>query len=405
MDSVPPGEVFAWHKKFGERFETPLMAAWKPHANTPDPDRPLRIGFVSGDFRRHPVGYFLEDVLASLPKTSLQLVAYANQVREDEVTDRLRPHFDFWRNIRSLNDDEAAAQIRADGIDILVDLSGHTKANRLLVFARKPAPVQVTYLGYFTSTGLKSIDYFLVDRWQAPEGEQLYYSETPFRQPGHHLCFTPPRLDIPVGPLPALRNGHVTFGNFNILAKMNDAVVASWSEILKAVPGSRLFLKSEQLDGDDVAASVHARFAAHGISADRLELEGKSPFDEYLASYQRVDIALDPFPYNGGTVTVQALWMGVPVLTLRGDCHVGRNGTSILSALDMPEWVAQDGADYIERATQLAGGLTALAALRETLRPRLLASSLCDAPRFARDLEAAFREMWRMWCSQLTKKR
>jgi len=400
MDSIPASEVFAWHKQFGERYETPLMPAWRPHANAPDPDRALRVGFVSGDLRHHPVGYFMENVLANLPKTSLHLMAYANQIRDDEVSDRLRPHFEVWRNIRNLTDDEVANQIRADGIDILVDLSGHTKANRLLVFARKPAPVQVTYLGYFTSTGLKSIDYFLVDRWQAPEGEPLYYTETPYRLPGHHLCFTPPKLDIPVGPLPAGANGYVTFGNFNMLAKMNDAVVATWSEILKAVPGSRLFLKSEQLDGEDVAASVQRRFAALGIGGDRLTLEGKSPYDAYLASYHRVDIALDPYPYNGGTVTIQALWMGVPVLTLRGDCHVGRNGTSILSALEMPEWVAQNEAEYVARAAQLAGDLESLADLRGRLRDRLVTSPLCDAPRFAHDLEAAFRAMWQAWCSR-----
>jgi len=392
-------EVFAWHRKFGERFETPLRAGWLPHENKCDPEKPLRIGFVSADFRSHPVGYFLENVLANLRSGSLHLYAYANHETDDEVTDRLRPLFDVWQNIHTLKDEDVVNQIRADGIDILVDLSGHTIGNRLLVFARKPAPVQVTYLGYFASTGLMAMDYFLGDRWQMPEGERLYYTETPFRLPDHHLCFTPPDFDMPVGPLPALHNGYVTFGNFNNLAKMNDDVVRCWANILKALPTSRLILKSEPLDGHDVAARVHERFASHGIDAVRLILEGKSPYDAYLASYQRVDIALDPFPYAGGTVTVQALWMGVPVLTLHGDRHVSRNGSGIMHAMEMPEWVARSESDYVDRAVAFASDLSALAALRSSLHDRFVSSSLCDAPRFARNLEQAFRSMWRAWCA------
>lgn len=400
MDTLAPREVFDWHRQYGERFEQPLKSGWRGHANEADPDKPLRVGFVSADLRSHPVGYFMEDVLANLRREPLTLVAYANQDRDDAVTDRLRPHFHAWRDIRKLDDDAAADLIRADAIDVLVDLSGHTKGNRLLVFARKPAPVQATYLGYFSSTGLTALDYFLVDRWQAPENEELLYTETPWRLPGHHLCFTPPRLDLPVGPLPMLENGHVTFGNFNVLAKMNDAVVDSWVEILRAVPDSRLFLKSEQLDGADVAASVRARFAGRGIDADRLILEGKSPFDAYLASYRRVDIALDPFPYNGGTVSIQSLWMGVPVLTLRGDRHVARNGTGILEALGLPDWVARSRDEYVGLARELSAKPARLAELRGGLRDRLTASGLCDAPRFAHGLASAFRAMWWRWCAE-----
>jgi len=392
-------EVFAWHRTFGERFEAPLRAGWLPHENVRAPEKPLRIGFVSADLRSHPVGYFLENVLANLRSGSLRLYAYANHETDDEVTDRLRPFFDVWHNIHTLTDDEVAHRIRADGIDILVDLSGHTVGNRLLVFARKPAPVQVTYLGYFASTGLMAMDYFLGDRWQMPEGERLHYTETPFRLPDHHLCFTPPNFDMPVGSLPALLNGYVTFGNFNNLAKMNDTVVRCWANILKAVPTSRLFLKSEPLDSRDVAARVYERFASHGIEGNRLILEGKSPYDAYLASYQRVDIALDPFPYAGGTVTVQALWMGVPVLTLHGDRHVSRNGSGIMQTMGMPEWVAMDEADYVDRAIAFASDLPALATLRSSLHDRFVSSSLCDAPRFARNLEQAFRSMWQAWCA------
>jgi predicted O-linked N-acetylglucosamine transferase (SPINDLY family) len=401
LDDMSADEVYAWHRRFGERFESPLKPCWRSHDNLPDPERRLRIGFVSADLRRHSVGTFMEDVFGNLAvDNDLELVAYANQHKDDAVTERLRPHFVLWRNIYGLSDETVAEQVRTDGIDILVDLSGHTRGNRLLVFARKPAPVQASYLGYYASTGLTAMDYFIGDRWQMPEDEPSQFTETRFRTPGHHLCFTPPGQAVAAGPLPALDNGHVTFANFSNLAKMSDATVACWSAILQALPDSRLLLKAGEFDHEEGRAAALARFGRHGIGAERLILEGKSSFEAYLDCYQRVDIALDPFPLVGGTVTMQSLWMGVPVLTLYGDRHCSRNGAGIMHELDLSEWVAHSQADYVERALALSADLPALAKLRAGLRERLLASPLCDGPRFASELAGCFRTMWQTWCAQ-----
>lgn len=400
LDDLTAEQIFAWHRQFGERFETPLKPAWREHCNRPDPERRLRIGFVSADLRRHSVGTFMDGVFKSLATGhELELVAYANQRKDDAVTERLRPHFVLWRDIHGLSDEVTAEQVRADGIDILVDLSGHTRGNRLLVFARKPAPVQASYLGYYASTGLTAMDYFIGDRWQMPEDEPSRFTETRFRTPGHHLCFTPPAQAVEAGPLPALGNGHITFANFSNLAKVSDSTVACWSTILAKLPNSRLFLKAAEFDQEDGRTAILERFGRHGIGPERLILEGKSSFEDYLACYQRVDIALDPFPLVGGTVTMQSLWMGVPILTLYGDRHCSRNGSGIMRELGLPEWVTFSSAEYVERAVALAADLTALASVRAGLRERLLTSSLCDAPRFAHDLAASFRAMWRNWCA------
>lgn len=393
-------EVCARHHEFGSRFETPLKAGWRVHTNNPNPDRPLRVGFVSADLRSHPVGFFLEGILAHF-SANLQLYAYDNHGGAgDSMTDRLRPLFVEWRNISNLTDENAAEKIRADCIDILIDLSGHTEGNRLLVFARKPAPVQVTYLGYFVTTGLSAMDYFLVNRWQIPVNEHPPYTETIVRLPDFHLCFTPPRLDLATGPLPADSNGYVTFGNFNALAKMNGAVISCWANILRAAPSSRLFLKTKQLDNPDVVEKVRARFSNLGIEQERLVLEGQSPYDAYFARYQNVDIALDPFPYPGTTITLQALWMGVPVLTLSGDRHMSRNGAGIMQSLQMQDWIATDQDDYIARAVAFSNDLSALATLRTNLRSNLLASPICNPASLAGNIEDAFRNMWRAWCAK-----
>lgn len=387
------------HHAFADRYEAPLKAGWRPHANAPDPERALRVGFVSADFRRHPVGYFMADLLGGLKATGLELYAYATHWVPDAMTERIKPQFAVWRE-SNMGDEALAAQIRADGIDILVDLGGHTKGNRLLAFACKPAPVQVTYLGYFDTTGLESMDYILGNRWLLPEAEEGLYSEKPWRLPDAHLCFTPPDLQVAVGPLPAAEMGHVTFGCFNRIDKVNSRVVANWAKLLLAVPGSRLYLKSKALGDAAVAEHYRRQFAEHGIGAERLILEGESGFEEYLESYHRVDIALDPYPYNGGTTTVQAMWMGVPTLALQGDRYVAHMGESILHAVGMPEWIAKDEEDSVAKAASFAGDLIGLAALRANLRDRLLASPVCDATGFARKLEEAFRGMWRQWCER-----
>ena len=400
----PPGlaaaEIAARHRAFGERFEGPLKPFWQPHANTPDPERPLRVGFVSGDFRRHPVGFFMADLLASMKGARLELFAYCSGAKRDDISERIRMQFTAWCECMAMSDDALDAKIRADGIDILVDLSGHTDGNRLLVFARKPAPVQVTYLGYPDTTGLSAIDYILGDPRMFPESEEALYAEKPWRLPDTSLCFMPPDLPIEVGPLPATQNGYVTIGCMNNRSKVNDAAIETWARILHAVPGSRMLLQNKSYGDAGVADYVRDRFAEHGIEGNRLELIGSLSWREHLEIYSRVDIALDPFPYNGTTTSVEGLWMGVPLLALKGDRLVSHMGESIVHTMNLPEWIAADEDDYVAKAVAFASDLPSLAALRAGLRSRLLASPICDAPRFARNLETAFRGMWRKWCER-----
>lgn len=393
-------------RNFGDyaaRKARPTMQ-WR---NSPESNRCLRVGLVSGDLRNHPVGYFIEGMLAALASQfagQLEVIAYASFVCDDEVTEQIKPHCHGWHSVTGLSDERLAQRVRDDGIDILVDLSGHTAHNRLPMFAWKPAPVQVSWLGYFATTGLAAMDYLLADPWTVPVAEEAHFVETVWRLPESYLCFTPPAVDVPVAPLPALTAGHITFGCFNNLAKMNDAVVALWARVLRAVPESRLFLKTRQLDEASVRLSVIQRFAAHGIDAGRLILEEGATRAELLAAYHRVDIALDPFPYPGGTTSVEAVWMGVPVLTLAGDRFLSHIGESILQNAGLPDWIAIDAEDYVARAAIHAGDRQRLALLRKALRQQVLASPLFDAPRFARHFETALRGMWTQWCNQLQEK-
>lgn len=381
---------------------TGMAPACPGHANVPDPDRPLRVGLVSGDLGEHPVGHFLEGVVASLDPGRIELIAYETFKRKGDVNARLRRHIPRWRDAAPgrLTDEALARLIREDGIDILIDLASHTSHNRLPVFARQPAPVQLAWLGYFATTGLEAMDWILADRWVLPPEEEGHFVEKPWRLPDSYYCFTPPESPVEAGPLPALRRGHITFGCFNNLAKVNDGVIACWARVLQAVPASRLFMKTKALGDAGVAAEYRERFARHGIAPESLRFEGASPRSEYLEAYHEVDIALDPFPFPGGTTSVEGLWMGVPVLTLRGARFIGHQGETILHNAGLPDWIAQDEAEYVAKAAAFAGDLPALARLRAGLRERLVASPLCDAPRFARNLEGALRGMWRVWCER-----
>jgi predicted O-linked N-acetylglucosamine transferase (SPINDLY family) len=356
----------------------------------------LRVGIVSGDLYSHPVGYFLEGLLRNLDPARIEITAYANRPerRNDATSEKLRAQCAAWKDIHTLDDDAAAALIHADGIHLLLDLAGHTGNNRLPVFARKPAPIQAAWLGYFATTGVEQMDYLIGDPNVCPPGEENHFTETIWRLPETYLCFTPPDTDVAVGPLPARVKGYVTFGCFNNVGKLNDAVVALWSLILDQVPDSRLLLKAKQLGDAATVAEVTARFAAHGIATQRLVIEGPSPRKDYLAAYNRVDIVLDPFPYPGGTTSVEALWMGTPVLTLRGERMLAHAGENIMRNMGLPEWIAQDEQDYLHKAVQFAADQPALAALRSGLRARALASPMFDAPRFARFFEEALRAMW-----------
>lgn len=397
-----PEEIFAEHRLWAERYAAVLSPAPR-YANTPDPERRLRVGYVSPDFRQHSVAFFIEPLLAAHDRAAVETVCYADLRKADAVTTRIQGLAGKWRTVTNMSHEQVAELVRADGIDILVDLAGHTGDNRLLVFARKPAPVQVTYLGYPNTTGLSAVDYRLTDAWADPAGQtEPLHTETLVRLPHGFLCYQPPADAPSIAPAPAKAAGNVTFGSFNALTKMNESVLAAWADILRAVPGSRLMLKNMVLRDPSTCERYLEFFAKEGISRGRVELIGwaASPVD-HLALYNRVDLALDTFPYNGTTTTCEALWMGVPVMTLAGRVHAGRVGVSILSRLDLADFIATDRDDYVARAMRWADDLEGLAKLRSSLRERMAKSPLCDAKAFARDVEQAYREMWRKWCVRM----
>jgi protein O-GlcNAc transferase len=375
--------------KVGTRF-----TSWQCSAQ---PDR-IRVGLVSGDLYKHPVGHFLEGLLTHIDSSCIELIAYPTHHIEDELTARIRPYFSEWHPLFGNSDQSAARMIHADGVHILIDVSGHTGHNRLPVFAWKPAPVQLTWLGLPTTTGVAEIDYVLGDPHAIPPEFDEHFSESVWRLPDSYLCLTVPDSSATVAALPARSNGYVTFGSFNNLTKMTDAVVAVWARILESVPNSRLLLKSRQLNDPATVAQTRQRFVACGIEPDRLILSGTfSSRDEHLAAYNRVDFALDTFPYPGVTTSAEALWMGVPVLSLRGNRFLSRTAESIAHNAGLPDWIAADEEEYVAKAVTFSSDLDMLAALRAVLREQVLASPLFDAPRFARNFEDALRGMWQCY--------
>ncbi|MBT1072719.1 O-linked N-acetylglucosamine transferase family protein [Pelotalea chapellei] len=359
------------------------------------PPERLRVGLVSGDLNNHPVGYFLENVLAQLNTSRIELLAYATQRTCDDLTARIMPSFTEWRQLQGLDDRAAAHLIHGDGVHILIDLAGHTAHNRLPVFAWKPAPIQVCWLGYGSTTGVAEIDYILGNPYSTPTKDAHRFTETIWQMPETSLCFSLPNVNLEVAPLPALSNGFVTFGCFNNLAKLNDEVVGVWARILKAVPNSRLFLKNKQLGESAVCRSVIERFAARGVSGERLLLEGRSPRAEYLKAYSRVDIVLDPFPFPGGTTTVEGLWMGVPFITRQGNRLISHQGEMIAHNCELLSgWIAKDDDEYVAKVLNFSSDMEYLKGLRAILRRHLLLSPLFNASRFALNLDAALWEMW-----------
>lgn len=366
------------------------FTTWRPGAS----GGALRVGLVSGDLGNHPVGLFLEGLLRAIDPNRVEFLAFPCKPAEDDLTIRLKSCVSVWEPIHHLNDEAAARIIHTSGVDVLLDLSGHTKANRLPLFAWKPAPVQASWLGYFATTGVAEMDYILGDRYVTPAGEANHFTETVWSLPDAYLCFTPPAMAVAVSPLPMLSRGFLTFGSFNNLAKVTDAVVAVWARVLQAVPGSRLMLKTSALGNPAMQDSVRSRFARHGVVADRLLLEPASPRVELLQTYRDIDICLDPFPYPGATTSLEALWMGVPVLSKRGDRFLSHIGETIAHNAGLPEWIADDDDDYVARAVRFASDPSGLARLRSTLRENVLASPLFDSARFARNFEDAIGGMW-----------
>jgi predicted O-linked N-acetylglucosamine transferase (SPINDLY family) len=398
---VEPAAIFAEHRRFNAQHAAALTraAAARPHANDRSPDRRLRIGYVSADLRDHAVAYFIEPILAKHSAEAVEVFCYACGY-EDEVTQRLRAHGHTWRSLVGVSDAMAAELIRADGIDILIDLAVHTGQHPLLLFARRPAPVQATYLGYAGTTGLDAIDWRITDAIVDPPGlSEHFHSERLMRLPRTQWCYQPPAdaPDVAAAP-PLVANGAVTFGAATNVAKVSPQVIELWSQVLRATPGSRFAMKARSLADEATCDRLAAGFARHGIERGRLTFEPAGDIASYLNFLSTLDIALDTFPFGGGTATCHTLFMGVPVVTLVGRTSVSRVGASVLTNVGMGELIAESPEPFVACASELARDRDRLIDLRTALRPRMLASSLCDAATFVRDLEAAYRRMWREWC-------
>jgi protein O-GlcNAc transferase len=357
--------------------------------------RPLRVGFVSGDLRYHPVSMFLDNVLPFLDPEKITCIAYSNSATEDPYTAHLKPIFSEWTKVVSMPDDELACKIHDDCIDVLLDLSGHTGQNRLAVFAWRPAPIQVAWLGYWASTGLAEMDYILVDKVSVREVEAKFYSEKLWFLPDARLCFCPPVTDGPIvaGVTPAMHNGYITFGSFQSLSKVTDAALIVWSQILARLPSARLRLQSMPLSFSECASDLRRRLHSANIDLDRVDLFGSTSRDEYLGAYSEVDLVLDTFPFPGGTTTAEALWMGVPTVTLSGQNLLSRQGQSMMCSVGLADWVAEDEPHYIQLALQKAADLPRLNELRTSLRNIALASPLFDGAAFAKNLTDALEHM------------
>ncbi len=386
-----PAAVAAAHRRWAEGFPPPAVK----RIADPDPGRRLRIGYVSPDFRRHSVAFFLAPLIGARDPAAVEVFCYADVAAPDAVTEALRAQADRWRQVHGWSDAALAAQIAEDRIDILVDLAGHTQGNRLGLFAARAAPIQVSAIGYPATTGLAAMDYRLCDAITDPLDADDYASETPVRLvPGLH-CYAPPPAP-PVSSLPALAKGHLTLGSFNKLAKISAATVALWVNVLRALPNARLVIKAKALADGATQGLLLEKFTAAGIDPGRLTLSGWIPGDAgHLALYQDIDIALDTFPYNGTTTTCEALWMGVPVVTLAGRGHAARVSASLLAAVGLADWIAPTPEAFAARVVSAAADLPGLAGLRAGLREKMRRSPLCDARAHARGLEAAYRTIWR----------
>lgn len=394
-----PEEVFAAHREFASSLrQNPADAR---HPNSPDPDRLLRIGYLSADFRSHPVAFFVEPVLSAHDRRSYEVTCYYNYPRADTTTQRLMGRADRWRDVFRMADDALAELIRRDEIDVLVDLNGHTADNRLPLLARKPAPVQVTWLGYPNTTGLDTVDYRLTDAMADPEGwTERFHTEQLVRLPRGFLCYRGSQESPAVGPPPVERAGRITFGSFNVAPKISAATIAAWALLLRAVPGARLVLKANAFASAKARSRMTRRLAEQRMDEAQVELLGPTAeYREHLAKYGDIDIALDVFPYNGTTTTCDALWMGVPVVTLAGKVHAARVGASLLHRVGLDELVADTADRYVAIAAALAADRPRLAALRTGLRQRMQGSDLMDAEGFTRQIEEAYRAMWRRWCA------
>lgn len=415
-------ERHRWYEQHGRRY----VELIQPHENSPDPERRLRLGYVSADFVGHSAYVVFSPVIRRHDTAAFEVVCYSGVEREDQNTDRLRRAVHLWRSTRDMTDEELARQIRRDGIDILVDLSGHSSGNRLLVFARKPAPVQVTAWGYATGTGIPEIDYFLADPVLVPVADRALFAEELVDLPCS-ICYEAPDHAPEVSSLPALDGRLFTFGCLNRIEKISDRALALWSRVLSRVPEARLLIKTRRLDDAEardhllgrlekqgivrrramprdsakLSAKLHSlweRHLAFGTPRNEVVLLGGSSHEEHLRTFHEVDLALDPFPHGGGVSSAEAMWMGVPVVTLSGSTIPGRLGASMLAATGMQDWIARSEDDYVRIAVEAARDLPRLARMRSELRRRIAESAFGDPERYAQSVEAAYRSMWRRWC-------
>ncbi|MBA2707138.1 MAG: tetratricopeptide repeat protein, partial [Gemmatimonadaceae bacterium] len=390
-----PLQILQEHREWAQSFADPLTAQASPHDHDRDPQRPLRIGYISPDLRDHPVGRLSGPLLANHDRTQFEVHVFSDIHEPDEITRQLMAHTDHWHQTPSLSNPAVAELIRACGIDILIDLGLHSADNRLLALALKPAPVQLTYLAYPGTSGMAAMDYRLTDARLDPPGNESFYSEKSVRL-DHYWCYNPPDDAPDVGALPAVTAGHVTFGCLNSPSKLSEPALLLFSELLDALPGSRLLLHAHP--GTHPQRILRTLASSNNIHSDRIEFVPNQSHREYLNTYNRIDIALDPFPFAGGATTCDALYMGAPVVTLAGQIATGRFGVTFLSALGEEKLIAQSHAQYLQIAAGLASDLPRLAGLRASLRQRMTASALLDCPAFTRDFERALREIWRTHC-------
>ena len=398
--SIEPEELFTRHRAWASKY-CPNTGESPRHTNNPDPHRRLRIGYVSGDFREHVVMKFARVLFTDFSPERFETYCFSNTSSADEITAEVKSFVNHWHDIKPLSEEDADRLIRQEQIDILVDLSGHTGDTRLKLFARKPAPVQVTYLGYPDTTGLPNMDYRLTDNYADPPGlTERFHSEELVRLPSTFLCFDPrDTAEITWSPGP-----RIIFGSFNALRKINDEVIATWAKILEQVPDSQLLVKANALRSKRCTRRLTNRFASHGIGLDRLILRNFTPSrSDHLQMHNEIDIALDPFPYNGTATSCDVLSMGVPIITLAGQTHRARVGVSLLSNLGTPELIAPTRQAYVQLAVDLANDLPRIQRLRAGLRDQFIRSPLVDRKRFMADLEAAYRGMWERWCGSAKK--
>ncbi len=398
LEGVRPEDVYAEHVAWAKIHADPLLDQAKPHENSRDPERRLRIGYVSADFRQHALTYFIEPALTQRDRAGFEVFCYYSSRIVDDVTRRLMQSADHWRDIIDLDDEQAAELIRGDGIDILIDLSGHLRDNRLLVFARKPAPIQVTYLAYPNTTGMRAMDYRITDAVVDPPGAtERFYRETLVRLPRCMWCYQP-SADMPaVSPSPAQKSGSVTFASMNGASKVTTRMLSLWGRILGEVPGSRLVLTTVPEQGRE---RIRNALTQAGVAETRISMHDRLPTKDFWSLYADIDILLDTFPMNGGTTTCEALWLGVPEVTRSGEIFQSRAGLSILGSMGLDELVARSDEDYVRITVALARDRERLAALRAGLRERMRASPLTDGRGYARALEAAYRGIWRAWCGR-----